>query len=258
MTTIAAWNVNSVKSRLPHLLRWLEAFAPDVVLLQEIKTVEENFPALEIGEAGYHMAVMGQKTYNGVAILSRAPIDEVTATRLPGDDEDQQARYVEASIGGLRAASLYVPNGNPVGTEKFEYKKAWLDRLYAHVQGLLERDLPFVLGGDWNIAPADGDIYDPKGWGEDALCLPEIRRRWRKIVHLGLTDAFRALNPETGRFTWWDYRGGAWDRDQGLRIDHLLLSPRAADRLRESGVDRRPRGWEKPSDHTPVWCVLDD
>ena len=255
MTRIATWNVNSIKARLPNVLEWLAEAAPDVVLLQEIKTVEEQFPRLEIEDAGYNVAVAGQKTYNGVAVLSKRPID-VECTALPGDPEDEQARYLEAFTGDVRVASIYLPNGNPVDTGKFAYKLAWMERLYEHVKTLLATEDAFVLGGDFNVAPADGDVHDPESWAGDALCRPESRAALRKIMHLGLIDSFRALNRETGRYSWWDYRGGAWSRDQGLRIDHLLLSPQAADRLAAAGIDRKPRGREKASDHTPAWCDI--
>ena len=255
MVKIATWNVNSIKARLPHLLAWLREAAPDVVLLQEIKTTAEQFPRLEVEDAGYNVAVAGQKTYNGVAVLSRRPID-VELTTLPGDAADEQARYLEAFTGDVRVASIYLPNGNPVDSDKYPYKLAWMERLYAHVRTLLATEDAVVLGGDFNVAPEDGDVFDPAAWKDDALCRPETRAAWRSIVHLGLTDAFRAMTGETGRYSWWDYRGGAWSRDHGLRIDHLLLSPQAADRLQGAGIDRKPRGWEKASDHTPVWCEL--
>ena len=255
MVKIATWNVNSIKARLPHLLAWLREAAPDVVLLQEIKTTAEQFPRLEVEDAGYNVAVAGQKTYNGVAVLSRRPID-VELTTLPGDAADEQARYLEAFTGDVRVASIYLPNGNPVDSDKYPYKLAWMERLYAHVRTLLATEDAVVLGGDFNVAPEDGDVFDPAAWKDDALCRPETRAAWRSIVHLGLTDAFRAMTGETGRYSWWDYRGGAWSRDHGLRIDHLLLSPQAADRLLAAGIDRKPRGWEKASDHTPVWCEI--
>ncbi|MCG8511607.1 MAG: exodeoxyribonuclease III, partial [Rhodospirillales bacterium] len=195
------------------------------------------------------------KTYNGVAILSKTPLD-VTFKELPGDDSDQQARYLEAKTAGIRVASIYLPNGNPAPGEKYDYKLAWMARLYARVRELLKTEEAFVLGGDYNIAPSDSDVFDPRAWADDALCRPESRAAFWRILHLGLTDAFRAVNRESGRYSWWDYRAGAWARDQGLRIDHLLLSPRAGDRLSGAGIDRTPRGWEKPSDHTPVWCEI--
>lgn len=253
---IATWNVNSLKARQDHLIKWLGEFDPDVVLLQELKGVEEKFPMMEVNAAGYEAAVVGQKTYNGVAILSKTPI-EVTATRLPGEEEDEQARYVEGIIQGVRIASIYLPNGNPAPGEKYDYKIRWMRRLYAHARNLLKTEEPFVLAGDYNVIPEPQDVYAPEKWTRDALFLPESRNALRCIVNLGLTDAFRTRNTEGGRYSWWDYRSGSWDRDEGCRIDHLLLSPQAADMLQDSGIDKTPRGWEKPSDHTPVWCTLD-
>ena len=253
---IATWNVNSIKVRLPNLLRWLGEFAPDVVLLQELKCVAEAFPATEVGDAGYNVAVAGQKTYNGVAILSKFPID-VELTELPGDASDEQARYIEAFTGGVRVASIYLPNGNPVDTEKYPYKLGFMERLHARAAELLEGEDAFVLGGDYNAIPEPGDVYDAEAWEGDALYRPETRAAWRKIVYLGLTDAFRALNTGIGLYSYWDYQRGAWQKDNGIRIDHLMLSPQAADLLTASGIDRTPRGWEKPSDHTPVWCELE-
>ena len=252
---IACWNVNSIKVRLPHLCDWLKEAAPDVVLLQETKVTDEQFPALEIEDLGYNLAVAGQKTYNGVAVLSKRPL-EVEHRTLPGDPGDGQARYLEAVTGGVRVISVYVPNGNPVDSEKFPYKLAWLERLRKRVIGLLKTEDAFVIGGDYNVAPTDADAYDPAGWAKDALCLPETRAAFRRLVHLGLTDAFRARHHEPGRYSWWDYRGGAWQRDHGLRIDHLLLSPQAADRLEDADIDKIPRARDKASDHTPVWCTL--
>ena len=255
---IATWNVNSIKARLPRVLEWLAEAAPDVALLQEIKTVEDGFPALEIEALGYNIAVCGQKSYNGVAILSKRPLEDVT-TRLPGDDGDEQARYIEAVIGDLRVASIYLPNGNPVDGPKFPYKLAWMDRLYDHAKSLLALEESLVLGGDYNIAPSDGDVYDPPAWADDALCRPDSRARFRAILHLGYTEAYRALHDAPGAYSFWDYQKGRWPRGEGLRIDHLLLSPQAADRLRACDIDKGPRGHkEKPSDHTPVWCELED
>jgi exodeoxyribonuclease-3 len=255
MTKIATWNVNSVKARLARVTEWLAEAKPDVALLQETKCTDDTFPREEIEALGYNVALNGQKTYNGVAILSKRPIEDVTRG-LPGDDGDDQARYIEAFTGGVRVASIYAPNGNPVGTEKFPYKLAWLERLGAHARGLLSNEETIVLGGDYNVCPTDDDVYDPEGWADDALCRPESRNRFRRIVHLGLTDAFRALHREICAYSFWDYQGGAWQKDLGLRIDHLLLSPQAADRLAASGIDRKPRGKDKASDHTPVWCKI--
>lgn len=257
MVKIASWNVNSINARLPNVLGWLEAAQPDVVLLQELKCQEEKFPFLEIQALGYHTAVVGQKSYNGVAILSKLPLSEV-ATFLPGDDEDTQARWVEARVGErLRVGGLYLPNGNPVGTDKFPYKLKWMDRLRARAAELLAANEITVLGGDYNVCPTDDDVYDPEGWRMDALCHTESRARFRSLLHLGYIDAFRALHKEPGRYTFWDYQAGAWPRDNGLRIDHLLLSPMAVDRLQACDVDKDPRGREKASDHTPIWCTID-
>lgn len=254
---IATWNVNSIKARLPRVIDWLGSdAAPDVVLLQETKVVDDAFPALEIEELGYNIAVHGQKSYNGVAILSKRPIDDVMCG-LPGGETDEQARYIEATIGTVRVASIYLPNGNPVETEKFTYKLSWMDRLIAHARGLLEQEETFVFGGDYNVCPQDRDCYDPAGFANDALCRPESRSRFRQLLYLGLTEAYRALHPDLISYSYWDYTGGAWQKDNGLRIDHLLLSPQAADRLTACDIDRSPRGKERPSDHTPVWCELD-
>jgi len=255
MLRIATWNVNSVKARLPNVLEWLDQAKPDVVALQEIKCQDDGFPVLEFESIGWQVAVHGQKSYNGVAILSRHAMTNVQR-RLPGDDADEQARYIQADIQGLRIASLYLPNGNPTPGEKFDYKLRWMRRLIDHTKTLLTQELPFVLGGDYNICPTDADVYDPAGWANDALCRPESRALFRELCHLGLTEAFRALHPESGRYSFWDYQAGAWPRDNGLRIDHFLLSPQAADRLQACDIDKTPRGKEKASDHTPVWVEL--
>jgi len=253
---IATWNVNSIKMRIPHLVDWVKQARPDIVLLQELKVLDQHFPRMTIDELGYNMAMVGQKTYNGVAILSKSPID-VEHSFLPGDPSDEQARYLEAVIGDFRVASLYLPNGNPVGTDKYSYKLNWLDRLIRHTQTLLSYEEPLVLGGDFNVCPSDDDVYDPAGFADDALCRPESRARFRTLCHLGLTDAIRAFHPQPPVYSYWDYQAGRWNRDEGLRIDHLLLSPQAADRLIASGIDKGPRGMDKPSDHTPVWCQLE-
>ncbi|MEA2756459.1 MAG: exodeoxyribonuclease, partial [Aliidongia sp.] len=228
---------------------------PDVVCLQEIKCQTADFPELEFRAAGYHAVVQGQKSYNGVAILSREPARDVLIG-LPGDPEDAQARYVEASFGDIRVASIYLPNGNPVGTEKYPYKLGWMARLRQRAVDLLETEGTLVLAGDYNICPTDDDVYDPIGWSEDALCRPDSRAAFRSLVNLGLTDAFRVGHPEPHRYSFWDYQAGRWPRDEGLRIDHFLLSPQATDRLVACDIDREPRGREKASDHTPVWCEI--
>ena len=257
MVKIATWNVNSIKARLANVVAWLEAARPDVALLQEIKTVEDGFPLLEIKGLGYDALVVGQKAYNGVAILSREPIED-PVTRLPGEPEDAQARYAEGTTFGVRVASIYLPNGNPVGSDKYPYKLRWMARLHDHAATLLAGEQPVVLGGDYNVIPEPRDVYDPTGWAEDALFKPETRRAFRAIVNLGWTEAFRALHPGAERaYTFWDYQDMAWVNDAGLRIDHLLLSPQAADRLRACEIDKAPRGQDKASDHTPIWCELE-
>jgi exodeoxyribonuclease-3 len=256
MLKIATWNVNSIKARLDHVLKWLPEAAPDIVLLQETKVVDAAFPAGEIGALGYNAVTSGQRGYNGVAILSKHPI-ELRRTGLPaGDVPDAHARYIEAFTGGVQVASIYLPNGNPIGTDKFIYKLSWMDRLYRHVRELLEAEGAFVLAGDYNVAPDDRDVYDLDAFKADAICQPASRAAFRKILYLGLTDAVRALSGQSGLYTYWDYQRGAFLADRGLRIDHLLLSPYAADRLQSAGIDKTPRGWDKPSDHAPVWCTL--
>ena len=255
MVTIATWNVNSIKARLPNVLAWLEGFGPDVVLLQEVKTVAEGFPYLEIEALGYNIAVVGQKSYNGVAILSKSPLEDLVE-RLPGDEEDEQARYLEATTFGLRVASIYLPNGNPISTEKFPYKLAWMARLKARAQELLALEEPTVLGGDYNVIQNDDDVYDPLAFAGDALFQLETRQAFWSILNLGYTEAYRSLHSEPHRYSFWDYQAGAWQKDNGLRIDHLLLSPQAADLLEDCDIDSKPRGQPKASDHTPVWCRL--
>jgi exodeoxyribonuclease III len=255
--SIATWNVNSIKARLPNVLAWLKAAQPDVALLQELKCVDDNFPRLEIEELGYNVAVNGQKSYNGVAILSKFPLEDVRRG-LPGNDGDDHARYLEATVRGFRVATIYLPNGNPLGTEKFTYKLAWMDRLVAHARALLASEQPVVLGGDYNVIPQDEDVYDPRAFATDALTQPESRSRFRTLLNLGYTDALRALHRAPHLYTFWDYQGGGWQHDKGLRIDHFLLSPQAADLLESCEVDRGPRGEPKASDHTPVICRLRD
>jgi exodeoxyribonuclease-3 len=252
---IASWNVNSVKARLPHLLAFLGAAQPDVLCLQETKCLAAEFPRAEVEALGYHVAALGQRSYNGVALVSKLPAETVREG-LPGAPEDDQARYIEAAFGEVRVASIYLPNGNPVDTDKFSYKLAWMERLNAHARELLREESPFVLAGDYNICPADEDSYDPAALRNDALCRPESRSRFRALVHLGLYDAFRVFHREPHRYTYWDYQAGRWNRDEGLRIDHLLLSPQAADRVVACDIDKTPRGRERASDHTPIWCEL--
>ncbi|MCW5731949.1 MAG: exodeoxyribonuclease III [Alphaproteobacteria bacterium] len=255
---IASWNINSVRARLPNLLDWLNEASPDVLLLQEIKCQDKDFPAEEIGDAGYNIATFGQKSYNGVAILAKSPIEDVLHG-LPGDEADEQARYIEATVGRIRVASIYLPNGNPVASDKYPYKLAWMRRLARHARALVMQDEIAVLGGDYNVCPEEIDVYDPKGWTEDALFHPKSRAAFRVILNQGYTEAFRALHPgERNCYTFWDYQGGAWQKDNGLRIDHMLLAPLAADRLLGCDIDRKPRGREKASDHTPIWCEIAD
>lgn len=252
MTVIASWNVNSINARLPNVLEWLEQNKPDVLLMQELKMTEDKFPAEDFEKLGYHCAVNGQKSWNGVAIASRTEPEDVLKG-LPGDDGDEQARYIEATVDGLRVASIYLPNGNPVNDPaKYDYKLKWMDRLRAHVAELLDGGQPLVLGGDYNIIPANEDCRNPAAWENDALFKPESRAKFRAILNLGLTDAFRALHDEAHQFTFWDYQNRAWQQDDGIRIDHFLLSPQAADRLEDCRIDKEPRGRTKASDHTPI------
>lgn len=255
---IATWNVNSVRARMPNVLEWLKQAKPDVVLLQEIKCETQSFPALEFEGAGYKSHALGQKSYNGVAILSLHPVENVLE-HLPEAGDDVQARYLEATIKGVRVASIYLPNGNPMGSEKYDYKLAWLKRLQKHAAALLTDEKPVVLGGDYNVIPEAVDVYNPKAWENDALFHPRSRAAFREVVQLGYTEAFRALHPQKEHaYTFWDYQAGSWQQDNGLRIDHFLLSPEAADRTTGCFIDRTPRGKEKASDHTPVMLELRD
>jgi exodeoxyribonuclease-3 len=255
LVSLVTWNVNSIKARLPIVRDWIAANSPDIVCLQEIKTPE--FPSFEFETMGYSCLFVGQKSYNGVAILSRLPI-EAAERELPDGEGDDHARFIAADIAGLHVINIYLPNGNPVGTEKFTYKLAWMDRLQRHLARLMDAERPFVIGGDFNIIPDDIDCYDPRAWIGDALFQPESRGRYRALINLGLTDALRAVNPNPHLYTFWDYQAGRWQRDQGIRIDHWLLSPETADRLEGCVVDRAPRGLEKASDHTPVIVTLRD
>ena len=256
---IATWNINGVKARIETLLRWLREASPDVVCLQEIKCVDDGFPAAPLEELGYNVAVHGQKGFNGVALLSKSPIEDVRKG-LPPADGDDQARFIAGSIasngGPVQVVSAYMPNGNPIGSDKFAYKLAWLERLEAWLRAELLREEPLVVAGDFNIIPTPLDAKYPDNWVTDALYTPEARAAFRRLAALGLTDAVRAVEDGGGVYTFWDYQAGAWQRNNGIRIDHLMLSPEAADRLQQAGVDRHVRAWEKPSDHVPVWIEL--
>ena len=252
---IATWNVNSVRSRLEHLLAYLNEAKPDVLCLQELKCTDDQFPRAEVEGAGYNVATHGQKSYNGVAILSKRPAEVMRG--LPGDAGDEQARYIEAVVQAdsgraVRVASIYLPNGNPVETPKFSYKLAFMDRLIAHARGLLALEEPLVLAGDYNVIPMPQDAKVPEAWVNDALFQPQTRARFRTLVNLGFTDALRATSDGAGLYTFWDYQAGAFQRDNGIRIDHLLLSPQAADLLGAVAIDKEMRARDKPSDHVPV------
>lgn len=257
---IATWNVNSVRQRLEHLLLWLRECQPDVVCLQEIKCVDEAFPRAAIEALGYNVVTHGQKTFNGVALLSKFPLEEATP-RLAGDDADVHARFLEGVVslkrGVVRVACLYLPNGNPPETEKYIYKLKWMARLLEYSKQTLKTEEPLILAGDFNVIPAPQDVHNPAAWIGDALFKPQTRESYQALLGLGLTDALRAVTDAAGQYTFWDYQAGAWQKNQGIRIDHLLLSPQAADRLNNVGIDRYVRAWEKPSDHVPVWVDLD-
>jgi exodeoxyribonuclease-3 len=251
---VATWNVNSINARAQHVKDWLASVNPDVLLLQELKATE--FPALAFRELGYESAAVTQKSYNGVAILSRQPI-EVVSTTLAGDEADDHARFLESTIDGIRVVNIYLPNGNPVGTEKFIYKITWMNRLLKQMQAWIASGVPTLIGGDFNVIPEDIDCHKPSSWMHDALFQPEPRALYRAYLELGYTDAFRSLHPgEGGQFTFWDYFRKAFDYNRGIRIDHLLLSPGLSPRLLRCEIDKSPRGREKPSDHTPVFVEL--
>ena len=257
---IATFNINGIKPRAEALPAWLDEAQPDVILLQEIKSVDEAFPRALFEERGYNVETHGQKSFNGVAILSKHPLEDVRRG-LPGDPEDEQARWIEATVVGekdaVRICGLYLPNGNPAPGPKFDYKLAWMARLEAHARQLLAEEQPFLMAGDYNIIPQAEDAAKPDSWREDALFRPESRAAWRNLLNLGLTEAFRARTQGPGHYSFWDYQAGAWNRNNGIRIDHFLLSPACADMLRDCQIDKDVRGRDKPSDHVPVWVELD-
>ncbi|UWQ80676.1 exodeoxyribonuclease III [Leisingera sp. S132] len=265
---IATFNINGIKARAQALPDWLDEAQPDVVVLQEIKSVDEAFPREIFEERGYNVETHGQKSFNGVAILSKLPLEDVTRG-LPGDDSDEQARWIEATVVGkqaIRICGLYLPNGNPVELEadgspvaggKYAYKLAWMDRLKTRAEALMAAEMPALMAGDYNIIPQAEDAKRPEAWREDALHRPESRAAFQRIVNLGFTEAFRARHQGPGHYSFWDYQAGAWNRDDGIRIDHFLLTPQAADLLRDCQIDKDVRGREKPSDHVPVWVDLD-
>jgi exodeoxyribonuclease-3 len=257
---IATWNVNSINQRIANTVEWLKVRAPDVVCLQEIKCLTENFPIAPFEALGYNVVASGQKAFNGVAILSKLPLEDVSRG-LPGDPNDEQARFiavtVSTEIGAVRLACLYLPNGNPINTEKYTYKIKWMDRLFRYSLEHLKQEEPLVLAGDFNVIPTVADARNPQAWVNDALFLPQTRQNYRALTNLGFTDAVRAVSDDPGDYTFWDYQAGAWQKNNGIRIDHLLLSPQAAARQGAAGIDKHVRGWEKPSDHVPVWVDLD-
>ena len=254
---VATFNVNGITSRLPALLQWLEEKRPDVVCLQELKAPQERFPEAEINAAGYQAIWHGQKSWNGVAILARGVAPMEVSRGLPGDDDDEQSRYIEAAVDGVLIACLYLPNGNPAPGPKFDYKLKWFDRLIDHAAGLMASGAPVVLAGDFNVMPTELDVYKPERWVNDALFRPETRAAFHRLVAQGWCDALRTMHPDERIYTFWDYFRNAYGRDAGLRIDHLLLSPALTPLLKAAGVDRDVRGREKPSDHAPTWIILE-
>ena len=255
---IATYNVNGINGRLPVLLRWLEDAQPEVVCLQELKAPDDKFPAKALAKLGYDAIWHGQSRWNGVAILSR--VGEIHETRrgLPGDPDDSHSRYIEAAVNGLLIGALYLPNGNPRPGPKFDYKMRWFERLTEHARSLLDSGLPVMLAGDFNVMPTEADVYKPERWIDDALFAPEVRAAWFRLVEQGWTDALRQVHPDRTIYTFWKYWRNSFERDAGLRIDHFLLSPALTKRLRDAGVDRTPRSWDKTSDHAPAWIELDD
>ena len=253
---IASYNINGVKARLPRLLEWLAETRPAVACLQEVKSQDEGFPAAEFEAIGYHAIWHGQKGFNGVAILTDGEAVSDHSKGLPGDPLDEQARFIECDFRGVHVVNLYLPNGNPQPGPKFDYKLAWMERLRLRLEELLASEQPCVVVGDFNVIPEDKDVWSPAAMVNDALMQPASRDAYARLLHMGWTDAIDTLNPRGGVWTFWDYQAGAWQRDHGFRIDHLLLSPQAADRLRAAGVDKEHRGREKASDHAPVWVEL--
>jgi exodeoxyribonuclease-3 len=253
---IASYNINGITSRLGILLRWLDGFRPDVVGLQEVKTTDEKFPADALRELGYSAIWHGQKSWNGVALLSRCGELHETRRRLPGDPDESQSRYIEAAVCGLLIGNMYAPNGNPWPGPKFDYKLAWLDRLSDYAQELIDNDVPAILIGDYNVIPTERDVYKPERWAKDALFSPQAREKYAELVDQGWTDGLRALHPDERIYTFWHYWRNSFERDAGIRIDHALLSPGVAPKLKSAGVDRTPRGWEKTSDHAPLWVEV--
>lgn len=260
---IATWNINGIKARHDNLVAWLRESAPDIACLQELKSVDENVPREEIEALGYNVETHGQKGFNGVAILSKLPFDEVNRglPLMEGDEPDEQARFIEGVFsvpgGALRVACLYLPNGNPVDSEKFPYKLSWMRRLEAWARDRLSLEEPLILAGDYNVIPMPEDCHDPSAWEGDALFRPESRAAFRSLCNLGFTEAIRAASDDPGLYTFWDYQAGAWQKNNGIRIDHLLLSPEAADRFRSASIEKDVRSWEKPSDHVPVAIRID-
>ena len=253
---IATFNVNGINGRLAVLLRWLEEAAPDVVCLQELKAPDERFPRKELEQAGYGAIWLGQKSWNGVALLARGTEPVATRRGLPASDEDEQSRYIEGAVNGVLVGCLYLPNGNPAPGPKWDYKLAWFERFSRHAAELIAGDIPAVLAGDYNVMPTELDVYKPERWTKDALFRPEVRAAYAQLLEQGWTDALRARHPGERIYTFWDYFRNAYERDAGLRLDHLLVAPVLADRLVDAGVDRQVRGWEKASDHAPAWIVL--
>lgn len=255
---IATFNINGVKARIETLTAWLQRSAPDVAVLQEIKSQDEGFPRSLIEDLGYSVETHGQKGFNGVAILSRLPLEDVTRG-LPGDDSDEQSRWIEATVIGstaVRIVGLYLPNGNPAPGPKYDYKLGWMERMQKRAKVLLATEQPIVMAGDYNVIPQDIDAARPQAWLTDALFLPESRAAYRRILNLGYTEAFRTRYPGPGHYSFWDYQANSWERNNGIRIDHMLLSPQAADLMEDVGIERDERAREKPSDHVPVWLTL--